>query len=251
MEASTHMFIAVFAGYAASLGLWFALTRRFQQQLWVPAGDLTFERPGRELAWALLTAVGIFVVSTLYSLGHLFSLPSSGWTRKVAFLGLLMLVWSPLALHLWLRHQTLETCLASLSGWPKRLAWGFAGSLVAMLTFHLIRGNDPRQAFVALWSWQPIDMVQSLIQFAGFGFLLTRLIGVLGRRGGILTCGLLYGLVKYPYYLNQLHMSWAEATVLIAFSSFVACTAIYLAYDRRDVVVPAIVHVFMDMSQVA
>ena len=56
MEASTHMFIAVFAGYTASLGLWFALTRRFEAQLWLPAGELRFEHPGRELAWAMLTA---------------------------------------------------------------------------------------------------------------------------------------------------------------------------------------------------
>ena len=70
-----------------------------------------------------------------------------------------------------------------------------------------------------------------------------------GRATGIGVCAVLYGLVKYPYYMGSYGMSFMEATGIIAFSILVAFAAVSIIHDRRDILVMAIVHVFMDLIQ--
>ncbi len=250
MEFSLGYFLAVFVGYAASIGVWFGVTKGFPR-LWAPKEKILFARPKAELGWALLAAVLVALINVVYNLGWLFPLPEDTWLADLVFLVILAIIWSPVFITLAVRRQGLETCLFSLRGLFKKLIWGIAGSVVGMATYLLIRGRsgDLELVATALWSWDAVPAIQSVVQFFGVGFLLTRTVGATGRLYGILICGVLYGVVKYPLYLTHYGMSFGEATGMIAFSACVACAVIYMTLDRRDLLVPAIIHVFMDDIQ--
>ncbi len=120
-----------------------------------------------------------------------------------------------------------------------------------MAVYLLVRGRFSELGLIgtAFAGVDPIATIQSVIQFFGFGFLLVRIAAAAGRLWGILICGVLYGVVKYPLYMTQYGMSFAEATGMIAFSAAVACVVFYLTLDRQDLLVLAILHMFMDAIQ--
>lgn len=247
MEYRFVDYAAVFAAYAASLGGWYLVTRA-RPALWVAQEPTRFERPGRELLWALLAAVGVIALNFAYH-AHAFAwLQPLG--KGVAFAISLLLIWSPVFLVLALRRQGPETCLVSPRGWWKKLAWGVVASAVGVAAFLLVRQGDTAARLArALSAPRPLPLFQSLLQFFGFGFLLVRLGAVMGRGRASVLVGALYGVVKYPLYLGPYALGWGPATALVAFSAAVAAAVIWLVYDRQDLVVPAIVHVFLDAVQ--
>lgn len=250
MQRESLDLLAIFVAYAGSLVLWYLITRRYPR-LWFPPPDLTFRRPGRELAFAGLAIVGVFLLNVAYNLGYGVPMPAVQPWRSLIFLLNLLLIWSPVAAVLVWRRQRLATALLSYQGGLRRIAWGLGGALAAMLIFDLVRFSEPRTLLVLAQfvTADPIVVVQSLIQFLGFGFILVRLVAFSGRWIGIGVCALLYGLAKYPYYVSHLGMGLDQASLLIGFNVVVAFVVIYMMHDRYDVVVPAIVHVFMDRIQ--
>jgi len=250
MQHDVHGLTAVFVAYVVALGLWFVFTRLYPRS-WMPLASLRLERPVLDFMLALLCIAAIFGLNVLYNLGWLIPSPRRPELKTLAFLGDLVIIWSPIAIVLIWRRQPTHTCLLALSGFWKRLLWAVGASFCGMATYFLIHGNPHPiwLAFHALVTPDPVALVQSLIQYFGFGFLLVRLAALVGRIGGILICSTLYGLAKYPYYLMQLHMSWIQASSLIAFNVLVAFCVIGLIYDRQDVFVPGVVHAFMDAVQ--
>jgi hypothetical protein len=173
--------------------------------------------------------------------------PARQWVLWLA----LAIIWSPVFLVLVLRRQGLETCFMSLRGVLVKLAWGAVASLIGVTAYLLVErqlGGLGRVA-EAFRGVRLTSLLQGLLQFLGFGFLLVRLVAVLGRRWGSVVCGALYGLAKYPLYLTGYGMSFGTATAVIAFSALVAGLAIYLVTDSKDLLVPAIVHTLMDQAQ--
>jgi hypothetical protein len=250
MDYGFREYAGVLAGYATSLGGWFVLTRA-RPALWPPPDDLRFARPGRELQWAGLAALGVILLNFAYhayAFAWVHALAGAG--KAVAFVASLALIWSPVIATLAVRRQGPETCLVSPRGWPKKLAWGFVASAAGVAAFLLVHQGDVAARLTrVLTAPRPVPLFQSLLQFFGFGFLLVRLGAVLGRGRASLLCGALYGLVKYPLYLGPYGLSFVPATSLVVFSAAVAAAVVYLVHDRRDLVVPAIVHVFMDAVQ--
>ncbi len=250
MELSGNAIIAIFLGYTIGVGTWVFFTQTFPV-LWTERSELRFARPKVELVWGVLALFAVLGLNVVYTGGGLLPLPSGGLRRDLIFLLNVVLIWSPMLLVLLLRQQGLDTCLFSLRGLGKKILWGLAGAGLAVLTYLLSYGDAdalPR-AIAGLASWHPLILFQGLVQYLGLGFLLVRVIGVAGRLQGSLVCGLIYGLVKYPYYMNQLGMDWQQATSAIAVSCFVAVAAIYLVYRQQDMIAPAIIHTFMDLIQ--
>jgi hypothetical protein len=241
-------YAAVLAGYAASLGGWYVVTRA-RPALWATQEPARFERPGRELLWAFLAALSVIALNIVYHRHALAWLqPLLG--KSVAFAASLVLIWSPVLAALALRRQGPETCLVSPRALWKKVAWGIVASAAGVGAFLLVRqGDTMARLWQALSAPRPLPLFQSLLQFFGFGFLLVRLGAVMGRGRASLLCGVLYGVVKYPLYLGPYAMDFASATALVAFSAAVAAAVVYLVYDRQDLVVPAIVHVLMDAVQ--
>jgi hypothetical protein len=248
MEYRFIDYAAVLAGYALSLGGWYLVTRA-RAALWVGQEPPRFARPGRELLWALLASVGVVALNVAYH-RHVFAWLPPLVGKNAAFVVSLVIIWSPVLLVLALRRQGAGTCLVSLQGWPKKLLWGIAASVAGVAAFLLVRQGDSMARLAhALAAPRPVALFQSLLQFFGFGFLLVRLGALIGRGKASILCGALYGLVKYPLYLGPYALGWGQATALVSFSAVVAAAVVYLVYDRQDLVVPAIVHVFMDAVQ--
>lgn len=241
-------YLAVGVGYGASLGGWYGITRAFPS-LWVEGAEPRFAKPRSELGWALLAAVGVMLLSTAYTLWMPQSL--TGLAREGVFWVALLIIWSPVFLVLALRRQGLETCFMSPRGLPVKLAWGIVASLIGVTAYLLVKRQlaEPGQILEAFRGVRLTPLFQGLLQFFGFGFLLARLVAVLGRGWGSVLCGALYGLAKYPLYMTVYGMDFATATAVIAFSALVAGLAIYLVTDRKDLLVPALVHTLMDQVQ--
>ena len=255
MDFNLTQFLAVFLGYAVPLCLWFVLTRRMPG-LWTEgdASALKLPRPWVELGWAFVALALIMGFNVLYNTTGLVPRPAApalSWLRPWVFPLNLLIIWSPLFLLLWWRRQGLGSCLLSLRGGGKKLLWGIGGALLGMVVYLLVaaRGGDMELVVSALWRWDGITALQSVIQFFGFGFLLVRLTAAAGQVAGILICASLYGLVKYPYYMNAYSMGFGEATIIILFSIVVGFLAFSMVYARRDVLVLAIIHVFLDLIQ--
>lgn len=138
-----------------------------------------------------------------------------------------------------------------MRGLGRKLAWGIAGSVLGMAAFLLAEGRpgDLGLSVTLLGQLNPVRAIQSLLQFVGIGFLLVRIGALAGRTTAVLICGALYGLVKYPYYMSAYGMSFAEASGVIAFSIVVAFAVIATVFDREDVLVIAILHIFLDLVQ--
>ena len=248
MEYRLVDYAAVVAGYGASLGGWYVVTRA-RPAWWAAEAPARFERPRRELLWAFVAALGVIALNVAYH-RHALAWLQPRLGRSLAFAASLVIVWSPVLAALVLRRQGPETCLVSPRGLWKKVAWGVVASAAGVAAFLLVRqGDTTTRLWQALTAPRPLPLFQSLLQFFGFGFLLVRLGAVMGRGRASILCGLLYGLVKFPLYLGPYGLGWGPATALVAFSAAVAVAVVYLVYDRQDLVVPAIVHVLMDAVQ--
>lgn len=249
MKFELGWFIAIYLAYTVPILLWYWGSRRLPAT-WPPPPRIEFPRPWLELLVALGAVVLIILLNIAYNAGLLLS--GRGLLGgKAAFLVDLAVIWSPLAAALVWRRQGLETCLLSLAGLPKKLAWAIVLSVLGMAVFLCLEGHFAKLglAVTSLWKLDPVQMLQSLLQFVGVGFLLMRIIGVTGRKPAIFACGCLYGLVKYPYYMGALGMGFLQATGVIAASILVAFVVVSVILDRGDILVMAIVHIFLDLIQ--
>jgi hypothetical protein len=250
MSFSLERFLALYLAYVLPIGLLYVVSRR-APATWPAPPRIVLDRPGLDLVAAVAAAVAIFLLNVAFTAGHLLPPGQGEILGKVVFLANLAIIWSPLPLVLLWRRQGLDTCLCSLRGWPRKLAWALALSILGMAVFLAVerRVGSLSLALTALWTFDPIQAMQSLAQFLGVGFLLVRLAGVTGRAAAILVCSALYGLVKYPYYMSYYGMSFLTATGIIAFSILVGFAVVAIAFDRGDVLVMAVLHVFLDRIQ--
>lgn len=250
MERDVQQLTAIFLGYGVPLLIWFAVTR-LRPALWPDLPDPEPGRPVLDFALALGAMAAVFGLNILYNADLLFAPGPENWARDLVFLLNLLIIWSPVFAILIVRRQGPVTSLLPVRGLPIRLAWALAATVGGMAIYLLAEGRwvDLPLAVTTLWAVPPIKIVQSLIQFFGFAFVLVRLKTVAGRTIAVSTVSILYGVAKYPYYVAALGMSWPAATSLIVFNIVVAFVVIYVIMDRRDLLVPAILHVFMDRIQ--
>ena len=249
MKFELGWFIAIYLAYTVPIVLWYWASRRLPAT-WPPPPRIESSRPWPDLLAAIGAVILIILLNIAYNAGLLLS--GRGLLGgQASFLVDLAIIWSPLALVLLWRRRGLETCLFSLAGVPKKIIWAVVLSVVGMAVFLCLEGRFAKLglAVTSLWGFDPVQMLQSLLQFVGVGFLLVRIIGVTGRKVAIVSCGCLYGLVKYPYYMGALGMGFLQATGIIAASILVAFVVVSIILDRGDILVMAIVHVFLDLIQ--
>jgi hypothetical protein len=243
-------FLAIFLGYFVPIVLWWVLSRRFPA-LWPQSPPVEPKRPKLDLVLAFAAVAAIILLNLAYNFDRLLPAGRAGWPSHLVFLANLAIIWSPIVVVLVWRRQGTETCLLSMRGLLYKVGWGLAGSLLGTAVYLLVEGRfgDLGLAVTMFAKFDPVQLLQSVIQFFGVGFLLQRIVAVWGRAVGIGICAALYGLVKYPYYLTTMGLGVLQATGIIAFSCAVAVFVVYIILDRRDVLVMAIVHVFLDLAQ--
>lgn len=249
MNFDSGRFIAIYLGYAVPILLLYWVSRKMPRT-WPAPPRIELARPWLDL----LTAIGVVILIILLNVAYHKNLLLSGrglLPGQAAFLVDLAIIWSPLALALLWRRQGLETCLVSFTGFPLKIAWAVGLSVVGLAVFLCTEGRftDLDLAVTSLWRFDPIQMIQSILQFLGIGYLLVRIVGVTGSKVAISACALLYGLVKYPYYMGTYGMSFPEASGIIFASILVAFVVVYIILDREDILVVAIIHVFLDLIQ--
>lgn len=250
MEFDLQRYLAVLLGYVVPIALWFVVSRRVPV-VWPVQPEIELKRPKASLWTALAAVLLIILLNIAYNQDLLIPSNDAGWLGKLAFVANLAIIWSPLALALLWRREGLGTCLLSPRGLVWKVAWGLVGSVLGVAVFLLVlgRADELGLAVTLLGRFDPIKALQSFIQFFAVGYLLVRIVKVAGPIAGIGICAALYGLVKYPYYMGSYGMSFMQASGLIAFSIVVAFAVVAIIHDRRDVLVMAIIHVFLDLVQ--
>jgi hypothetical protein len=246
MQIDLLHFVAIYVAYAVPICLLLWVSRRVPAT-WPAPPRIVLDRPWLDFSAAIGAAVLILLLNTAYNTDRLLPLPKNLLLNHLVFLADLAIIWSPLALVLILRRQGLETCLLSLRGLPRKLVWAVGMSILGMAVFLVVerRFSALGLAVTLLWRFDPIQAIQSILQFLGMGFLLVRLAGVAGRTTAALLCGALYGLVKYPYLRGAYGMSLFSTAGIIAFSIVVALALVYVVFDRGDVLVLAILHLYL------
>ena len=241
---------AVALGYGAAMAIWMAASRIFPS-LWPESPWIRFARPKLELLLALVAAAVVFGFNILYHRGLRLPRSRREGLRPAVFIANVMIIWSPVALVLLARRQGPATCLFASAGLPYKLAWGLLAAIAATTLYSLVRHGRIEPGIFA-WTFlrrRVWDLFQGAIQYFGFGFFVVRLDQVFGTLPTAVLCGALYGAVKYPMLLRHYKLKTPQATGLVVFSAALAAAGFLSVLFQRDLIVPSLVHSFMDRAQ--
>jgi hypothetical protein len=234
-------------GYGTALAAWAALWR-LRPTFWPKTDDYPFEKPWREVGYALLAAVGIIVIGQLYVRG--IRLPNDGSMGTVLESINQILIFSPMVILLLIRKQPIETAWIKKDhiGW--RVGVGMVLGLLALGAYSIVRADSHGFLTSALnvYRIENIDFaVQVFLEDFSIAVLATRLSAAIGFRRTVVFVAALFAAGHIPTMI-------ANGVSVSEFSSLFADTAlgvavISAALYSRDIWWLWPLHFTMDMSQ--
>jgi hypothetical protein len=247
-QSELRFFIPVVAAYfvPTMLLLWLVLRTKF----WPEPEDLKTDRRWLDLGLALLAAVAVLAVGQLYRQGLLLEVPDdSGLAAPVWMLNNLI-IYSPLFIVLALRRQSLATAFISPKGLWVKLGLGVAGALLAVLIFHLLRG-EAALISVTLGQAFTLDSLSNFLavflEGVGLAFLYVRLRWVMGYWPAALIPALLFAAAHVPGSLAEGDALMHIAAFFLFNTAFVVAILAFIA-RLQDVIWLSVVHYFMDVA---
>lgn len=238
---------ALVAGYAAALAGWLVLSR-ILGGVWPSARQLSFERPWREVAIALLAAAGILAIGQAYM--RLGFLPETGPAGPALAAVNQVVIFAPVPLALLLRSHSLDSVWLGRPSWPVRLAAGIALAFLAVGTYTLLRAESNGLVSVAgrIARYDHLDeAVQVLLEDVTIAFLFVRLAAAIGSRWAIVAVAFLFAAGHLPALITR-GAEIGEMTLLLR--DVALGTGVILVLQRsRDILWFWPIHFALDMTQ--
>lgn len=223
--------------------------RRAAPWLWPAPPPAAPQRRGLDLLLAVLVPVAILLLGQAWFAGWLRWHWSGAWDH-LAYLLAQVLIWSPLWLVLWWRHQSVTTLwLPRDHLWLRVGAGALLGCLGAVaylaMTGDLARlpGVLARAATLPAWA----HALPVLLEGCGVAFVFVRLQWALGRAVAALVPGVLFALAHVPRALEA--GDPVEQIVLICLMN-TALVALLLVWMQRfrDMVTIGVAHWLWDLA---
>ncbi|GAB5535087.1 MAG: hypothetical protein Rubg2KO_13360 [Rubricoccaceae bacterium] len=239
---------ALLVGYGLALSLWLLLSQR--SALWPPSEPVEFEHPWREIGYALLACVGVLAMGQLWSAG--LRLPTDGPAGPALDALNQGAIFSPLAVLLIARRQTLATAWVPTTHVWTRLTVGLALALVALLGYLAVRerAGDWAAAVVAIYHPRNGGLfVQVFLEDILIAILAVRFRAALGpwRTAGLVA--VLFAAGHIPAFLASGVDPMSLSTLILDAALGVGILLVLLR--GRDILWFWMVHAALDVVQVA
>jgi hypothetical protein len=198
---SASHYTALLAGYATALVGWLAALR-LRPTAWPRRESPAFAHPWREVAWALVAAVGVIAVGQLYVRG--IRLRAAGALAPAAESVNQLVIFSPMLLLLVVRRQPLATAWLPTDRVAGRVAVGVALALLAIAAFTAVRPVVGAWGVVVarVYRWASLPtLVQVLLEDVSIAILFVRLRAGLGARATIVLVAVLFAAGHVPTLL--------------------------------------------------
>ncbi len=241
-------FGSIVAAYLVACGGW-ALTFRLRPGWWPPSEPPRTQRKWLDLALVVVVAAAIIGIGEMWRRGWLLPQPA-GWVGDAAWQLNNLLIFAPLFVALGARRQSTETVYLSGRGLPIKLAAGAFLGVLAIATFHLLRG-EPRSITATLAEagrWQNLkNFLPVFLEGLAVVYAFVRLRWAFGEWPALLVPAALFAAAHIP---RQVQNGLAPELMAVYFAvTAVITVAVLMTLARsRDVVWLGIVHYLMDIA---
>lgn len=238
---------SLFVAYGGALAAWVLLWRLFPG-LWPKQEPYPFERPWREVGYALLAGLAVVAIGQLYLRG--IRLPERGAAEPVLNGLNQLLIFAPVPLLLVIRKQPPETAWLRFDGFGWRIGAGLGLALWAILIYTLAReGAGPWwQVVPRVYAYANIGMaVQVFLEDLTIAVLVVRLRSAMGTAGTIVLVAALFAAGHIPTMVSE-GASLGEMASLIG-DTALGVGVIAVAIRAQDIWWLWCVHFAMDMMQ--
>ena len=221
---------------------------RLIPDLWPACSAPHFEKPWKEVGWALLASLGIIAIGQLYQAG--IRLPVSGAMGQILESVNQLAIFSPVFLLLYFRKQPLTTAwLPAKSVWL-RIAVGLVLALLAIFLFTLFRSDSNGWLTVLeqVYHYQNLSfLVQVFLEDVAIAVLFIRVRSAIGLRGAIILVAALFALGHIPAMISA-GVSFSEFSSLIL-DTLLGVGVIFVIQKSADILWFWMIHFAMDMMQ--
>jgi hypothetical protein len=251
----TAHYLALFASYAAAIGAWWLVSSTLDRAGHAPpswrANDvIAIDRPWREVAIALVGAIGVIAMGQAWSRGWL--LPARGSLAPLLDALDQVLIFAPLLVLPLVRRQGSRSMLVPKERVLTRLAVGVALACVALCAYAVVRdasrGPLALAARIARFENAGIAM-QVLCEDVAIGILLYRLAAAVGHRRAAFAVAALFAVGHVPAIVSRGGDSGEIARLGLDFA--LSAMTVGTVLRSGDVLWFWPVHFALDMTQFA
>lgn len=244
---SDSHYVALLAGYSVALAGWL-VAFKVLPGLWPPATPPEFEKPWREIGYALLAVLAILLIGQMYQRDWL--LPRAASFQPLTESVNQAIIFSPLPLLLYIRKHSLLTAWLPLTRVWVRVLVGLVLALLAATAFKLIRHDSPAWPHLVAGIYQlghlP-HLVQVFFEDLGIAILFVRLRAAIGLRWSIGLTAAGFAAAHIPAMISD-GASTTELSHLVL-DTGLAVIAIAIVQRSADIWWFWCVHFAMDMTQ--
>jgi hypothetical protein len=240
-------YLPLVLAYLVGLGGWL-LASRLLPGVWPPEPAPGFERPWKELGFALLGAVGILAMGQLWS--HGIRLPEEGALGPLLGSVNQLLIFAPLLLVLVIRRQPWTSAWLPRARLTPRLLVGIVVASLAVTAYSLLRqgAEAPWVLLGRIGRYENLDKaVQVLLEDLTIAILFVRLAAAIGKRWAAVVVACLFAAGHVPALVSQ-GASWTEIAGLLR-DAGLGVAVILVLQRSRDVVWFWCLHFCLDMTQ--
>ncbi len=247
--ANWSFFLPLIAAYLAASAGWL-LVARIKPFFAVAAKVPDFQKNFKDLGFAILAIIGIFLLGQAYRMELL--LPTSGesWFYRAFWIIDNLIIYSPIFIVLLLRKHPLSTVFLSPTGLWKKLITGAGLGVLSVIVFLLLRGELARIPDIAAGAVEAerlVSFVPVFLEGVAVAFLFVRLKWAFGLVTALVVPPVLFALAHVPGQIAT-GMSVMGMISFFFVNSGLVAAILYVVQRSRDVIWIGLVHYLMDIA---
>ena len=246
---SVYFFAPVAAAYLFACLAWYIATRTWPR-LWRPQPEPRTHRPWLDLTLVFLAALAVLGIGQLYRAGYLIPRANNDYLGALIWTANNVIVFSPIAIVLWLRKQGLETVYLSPTGLARKIMVGLVLAAASVVLFLTLRWELDRLPAIAYRAFT-IDALENFfpvfLEGVALAFAFVRLRWAIGLVPALVLPSLLFAMAHIPGSLAS-DRPWDYILAFFLFNGTLTAAILYVVHRSRDIVWLGIVHYFMDVA---
>ncbi|MEX0676250.1 MAG: hypothetical protein WD063_04205 [Pirellulales bacterium] len=248
-QTATAFFLGpVATAYLTACALWLAYDWRFSLARSEPPLDES-KHPYWDLLLTFAAGAGIFLLGAAYRAGWL--LPTGGTAAgRIGWLADNCIIYSPIAIVLAVRRQSLQTIFLSLTRLPEKVCLGLVLGVIAIVVYSGLRrelGEVPGYLASAVDVEKLVDFFPVFLEGVALAFAFVRLRWAVGMTAAIAIPSLLFAAAHVPGAIEA-GRGTAHIAVFFAFNTALPAAILWTVGRSGDVVWIGLVHYLMDIA---
>ena len=238
---------ALFVAYGVAMIGWL-LINRLLPSIWPHRPLPEFQKPWKEVMWALLASVAIVGIGQLYQ--HGIRLPNTGSAGPLLDCLNQLLIFSPILLLIVLRKHSFSTVWLSRQNLLARLGLGLVLAVVTIAVFSIVKsGSDSWvQLVFRVYAYENLSLaVQVFMEDIAIAALFVRFSSAIGLKYAIILVASLFAIGHIPAMITD-GATFVELGSLVG-DTLLGVGIIYVVQKSRDILWFWCIHFAMDMMQ--